>query len=189
MKINIKKLMEQMTVEEKIGQLTQFPASFYTKHKSEVTGPIDALGITVEQLKISGSLLGTMYARDVIEIQDSHMESDRNKIPLIFMRDVIHGFRTIYPIPLAMAGSFDEDLMEECARMAAEEASAGGIQVNFSPMVDYARDARWGRVMETHGEDPYLSGVFGAASVRGYRGDGDLAKDGNIASCVKHFAA
>lgn len=189
MPMDFKQLIAQMTMEEKVGQLTQFPAICYTEHKSEITGPVEGLDITVEDLNRSGSLLGVRCAADVIDIQDHHMQTDRNRIPLMFMRDIIHGCRTIYPIPLAMAGSFDPVLMEECARMAAVEASAGGTHVNFSPMVDYVRDARWGRVMESHGEDPYLSGVMGAASVRGYRGDGDLSKDGNIAACVKHFAA
>jgi beta-glucosidase len=104
------------------------------------------------------------------------------------MMDVIHGYKTIYPIPLAMGCSFDTNLMEECTRMASEEASAEGVQVTFAPMIDFVRDARWGRVMETCGEDPLLNGIMGATQVKAYR-NGDISQPGNLATCVKHFAA
>ncbi len=188
MEISLKKLLKNMTTEEKIGQLVQLTASFFINNKTEITGPIEAMGLTPEDLPRVGSTLGTLGAADMIKIQKEHLEQDRNKIPMVFMRDVIHGFRTIYPAPIGMGCCFDPALMEECTRMTAEEASAGGVQVTFTPMVDYVRDARWGRVMETYSEDPYLTGVLGAAQVRAFQGD-DISKPGNLATCVKHFAA
>lgn len=186
-KINLKRLISQMTREEKIFQLTQLVSSFYKEQGADIPGPMGELGLSDDDLHKVGSVLGTACAEDTINIQSEHLLKDRNKIPFIFMRDVIHGFGTIYPIPLAMGCSFDPQLVEECAAMAAEEASAGGIQVTFNPMVDYVRDARWGRVMETTSEDPYLNSVMGAVQVRAYQGD-DISKHGNIAACVKHFA-
>ena len=109
------------------------------------------------------------------------IENSTAKIPPIFMHDVVHGYKTIYPIPLAMAGAFDEKMVEDCCEMAAKEATVGGVQVTFAPMVDLVRDARWGRVMESSGEDPYLNGVMGRAQIRGF-------KKGGLMSCVKHFA-
>ena len=110
-----------------------------------------------------GSCIGGKSAAEIRRIQENHLKKDRNKIPLLFARDVIHGYRTIYPIGLAMAGSFDPALMTECTEMAAKEAAAGGTHLTYAPMVDLARDARWGRVMESCGEDPLL-GVVEAAS-------------------------
>ena len=104
------------------------------------------------------------------------------------MSDVVHGYRTIYPIPLGLGASFDPELVFECTSMAAREAAAGGIHVTFAPMVDYARDARWGRVMETFGEDPYMNSVMGATEVKAFQGN-DLRSTEHIAACVKHFAA
>lgn len=187
-KTNLKKLLAQMTLEEKVDQLLQLASMFYTKNKTEITGPINHFGLDDESLTRVGSLLGTMHASDVIAIQKKHLEEDRNKIPMLFMRDVIHGFRTIYPVPLGLSCSFDPDLAAECSRMAAKEASAGGIHLTFTPMVDYARDARWGRVMEGCGEDPLLASRMGAAQVKAFQGD-DLSNHDNIAACVKHFAA
>ena len=103
------------------------------------------------------------------------------------MMDVIHGYRTIYPIGLGLVGSFDPEIVKECTEMAAKEAAAGGIHVSFAPMVDLARDARWGRVMESCGEDPYLATVMGAAQVRAFQGD-DISDKEHISACVKHFA-
>lgn len=104
------------------------------------------------------------------------------------MADIIHGYRTIFPIPLALGCTWNEKLVEKVARVSAIEASAGGVHVTFSPMADLVRDPRWGRVMESTGEDPYLNSVMARAFVRGYQGD-DISKEGNIAACVKHFAA
>ncbi len=184
----IQKLIAQMTVEEKIGQLIQLNAMFFGESKAEITGPLEKLGIAKEHLSTIGSTLNFHGADEMIAVQKQHMEEDRNKIPMLFMMDVIHGYRTIYPIPLALGASFDPELVAECSRMASREASAGGIHVTFTPMVDYVRDARWGRVMETCGEDPLLNSVMGAAQVRAFQGD-DLSNPDHLAACVKHFAA
>lgn len=187
-KIDVKKLISEMTLDEKIGQLIQLNANFFAESAADITGPWEALGIDKEALKNIGSTLNFHGADEMIEIQKKHLEEDRNKIPMLFMMDVIHGYRTIYPIPLALGASFDPDMVTECSKMASKEASAGGIHVTFTPMVDYVRDARWGRVMETCGEDPLLNSVMGAVQVKAFQGD-DLSDIDNLATCVKHFAA
>ena len=186
--VDLKKLLDGMTLDEKIGQLVQLNANFFTTSASEITGPAHKLGIDEKGIATIGTTLNFKGANEMRNVQDKHLAADRNKIPLIFMMDVIHGYRTIYPIPLAMGCSFDPELVKDCTRMAAKEASSGGIQLTFTPMVDYVRDARWGRVMETCGEDPYLNGVMGAAQVKAFQGD-DISDPDNIATCVKHYAA
>ena len=185
---DLKKLLDNMTVREKIGQLTQYNANFFVQTDAEITGGDEYLGLTCEELKTVGHVLNFKSPLEVREIQKKHLENDRNKIPMLFMMDVIHGYRTIYPIPLALGCSFNPGMVAKCSKMAAKEAVAGGIQVTFTPMVDYVRDARWGRVMETCGEDAFLNGVMGAAQVKAFQGD-DLKNEENIATCVKHFAA
>ena len=186
--VDLKKLLNQMTFEEKVGQLAQYNANVLQDTAADITGPRTHLGLTKEQLTYVGSVLNFKNPKEVRAIQDAHLAADRNRIPMIFMMDVIHGYRTIFPIPLAMGCSFDTQLVADCSRMAAKEATAGGVQVTFTPMVDYVRDARWGRVMETCGEDPMLNGRMGAAQVRAFQGD-DLSQTENMATCVKHFAA
>ncbi len=187
--MDIKKLMQEMTLEEKLGQLTQLNAIFFKKdNAADITGPASKLHITEQDALLAGSTLNFIGAKDMKEIQDAAMATQPHKIPLLFMQDVIHGYRTIYPIPLGMGCTFDEDLVEDCARMAGKEAAVSGVHVTFSPMLDLVRDARWGRVMESTGEDPHLNGRMGAAFVRGYQGDGLKGKY-DIAACVKHFAA
>ena len=185
--MDINALLKQMTLEEKIGQLIQLPSSFFGDD-SDLTGPAQDWGLTKEQMSTIGSCLGFDDPERIRKTQERHLEADRNKIPLLFMRDVIHGYRTIYPIGLGLSCSFDEELFGECTKMAAKEASAYGQHVTFAPMVDLARDARWGRVMETCGEEALLGTRFGAAQVKAYQGD-DLSSPDNIAACVKHFAA
>lgn len=188
-KVDIKKLLQSMTLKEKIGQLVQLaPFFFKDSAKGIVTGPMEWLGIKDSDVWNAGSVLGTAGAEETIEIQKMYLERNQKKIPLMFMADIIHGYRTIFPIPLALGCTWDEKLVEKAARVSAIEASAGGVHVTFSPMVDLVRDPRWGRVMESTGEDPYLNSVMARAFVRGYQGD-DISKEGNIASCVKHFAA
>lgn len=133
---DLKQLLAQMNLNEKIGQLTQYNANLFIESDVDVTGPMAYMGLTQEDLKNVGSVLNFKSAKDVYKIQKNHLEEDRNRIPMTFMMDVIHGYRTIYPIPLALGCSFDTELVEKCTRMAAEEASAGGIQVTFTPMVD-----------------------------------------------------
>ena len=185
---DLKKLLAQMTLDEKIGQLVQTNGIFFIKDDSELTGPAAELGISLDYRKNIGSLLNFKNAEKAIAIQKKHLEDDRNKIPMIFASDTIHGCKTVYPIPLALGASFNPELVEECCRMAAKEAAADGITLTFSPMVDLSRDARWGRVMEGFGEDAYYTGVMAAAQIRGYKGKG-LSDKESIATCAKHFAA
>ena len=186
--MNLKALVEKMSVREKIGQLTQYNAVLFVESDAEVTGPMEKMGLTKEDLKTVGSVLNFSSLEEVKAIQDEHLKNDPNKIPMVFMMDVIHGYRTIYPIPLGLCCSFDPQLAEDCSYMAAKEASADGVQVNFTPMVDYVRDARWGRVMETGGEEPRLTGVMAQAQIRGFQGD-NMADGDRLATCVKHYAA
>lgn len=184
----LNKLLSQMTLDEKIGQLVQTNGVLFYKDDSELTGPSAELGIALDYRKNVGSLLNFKNAANAIRIQKKHLEDDRNKIPMLFAMDVIHGCRTIYPIPLALGASFDPELAEECSRMAAKEAAADGVNLTFAPMIDLSRDARWGRVMEGCGEDAYYNGVMAAAQIRGFRGK-DLSSKESVATCAKHFAA
>ncbi len=185
---DIRQILKKMTMREKIGQLMQYNANIFINTDSVVTGEMVWLGISEAELMNLGSVLNFKTGAEVREIQKKNLEASKNKIPMVFMMDVIHGFRTIFPIPLALGGSFDTKLVEECTRLASFEASQGGVHVTFTPMVDYVRDARWGRVMETCGEDAYLNSIMGSVQVRAFQGD-DLSKEGNLACCVKHFAA
>lgn len=133
-----------------------------------------------------GSCLSCHDLDTINQLQKLSMEKSRLKIPILIGRDVIHGYRTVFPIPLAQACSFDTALVEKCARAAAVEASAFGIRWTFSPMVDIARDPRWGRIAEGSGEDPYLTGQMGAAMVRGYQ-TSDLKDITSLAACGKHY--
>ncbi len=186
--MDLNKLISQMTVEEKIGQISQFNAGVFLNSSAGITGPLVGSGLVPEDLYRMGSLLNFDNADEMIELQRRHLEGDRNKIPMVFMMDVIHGYRTIFPIPLALGSSFDTEIVSECTRMAAEEASSAGVQVTFTPMVDYVRDARWGRVMETCGEEPLLNSLMGAVQIKAFHGE-DMSKPGALATCVKHFAA
>ncbi len=186
--MDLKKLIAQMTMQEKIGQLSQCNANLFINTDADVTGPLMRSGLTAEDLKTVGSILNFKNAEEVIEIQNRHLAEDRNKIPMMFMIDVIHGYKTIYPIPLALGCSFDTEIVEECTRMASKEAAAAGVHVTFTPMVDYVRDARWGRVMESCGEEPLLNAIMGVAQIKAFKGD-SLANPDSLATCVKHFAA
>lgn len=185
----LRELFESLTLEEKIGQLLQLAPFFFKENIiGEITGPMEELGITNEDISRAGSVLGIGGAKEMKEIQSAYLERSEKKIPLVFMADIIHGYRTIFPIPLGLGCTWDMESAHKMARVSAMEASAGGVHVTFSPMVDLVRDARWGRVMESTGEDPYLNAQFARALVEGYQGDG-IHKDGNIAACAKHFAA
>ena len=165
-------LLAQMTLEEKIAQMTQV-------NGGKVSDDI------AEQVRAgAGSMLNSVGA-EANYYQRIAVEESRLGIPMIFARDVIHGFRTIFPIPLGQAATFDPAVVEEGARIAAEEAMQAGLRWTFSPMVDVARDPRWGRVAEGYGEDTYLASVMGAAAVRGYQGNDSIVR---MAACVKHFA-
>lgn len=173
---NVADLISKMTLEEKVGQLNQL--SGYGYHPAMV-GTITSGNV--------GSILNEVDPVVVNKLQREAVENTRMHIPLIFARDVIHGFKTIFPIPLGQACSWNEALVEEGARIAAEEASSVGIRWTFSPMVDIARDPRWGRMAEGFGEDPVLTTRLGLAMTKGYQGD-DLTKPNTMAACAKHFA-
>lgn len=177
----INSLMSKMTVEEKIGQLNLLTGGEAT------TGSVVSTG--VEQ-KIAAGNVGGIFSMTTPEkirkTQEVAMKS-RLKIPLIFGQDVIHGYKTVFPIPLALAASWDMPMIENSARVAAQEASADGLNWTFSPMVDIARDARWGRIAEGSGEDPFLGSAIAKVMVRGYQGN-DLSKNNTLMACVKHFA-
>lgn len=183
----IEALLRKMTLEEKIGQMNQY-SSFW-----EATGPAPQGGNQqkqYEQLKkgLVGSMLNVTGAAATREVQKLVMEHSRLKIPLLFGYDVIHGYKTMFPIPLGEAASWDLDAIEQSARIAATEAAAAGINWTFGPMMDISRDARWGRIMEGAGEDPYLGSLIAVARIKGFQGS-NLAADNTIAACAKHFAA
>lgn len=184
----IKILIRQMTLEEKAGQVTQLPSRYFAIQGSQLTGTETKLGISEEKKWLCGSILGKLDADSMRNIQKENLERSRLQIPMMFMTDIVHGYQTIFPVPLAMAGSFDPELVRESARISAKEGSASGYQVTFSPMVDVVRDPRWGRVMESFGEDSKLNCDFGKAMVEGYQGK-DLKDPECLAACVKHFAA
>ena len=179
-------LLAKMTLEEKAGQLNQY--SGY----EIITGDIDVSKISNRNLLVKkglvGSVLNVLGTKDVEKAQRYAVEETRLGIPLMFAFDVIHGYRTIFPIPLAESASWDLEAMERSARIAAIEASAAGQNWTFAPMVDISHDPRWGRVMEGAGEDPYLGSQIAKARVRGFQGN-DLSLPDTIAATAKHFAA
>ena len=176
-------IISGLSLPEKLRQLTQTNAAVLDSHsKAELTGAALHVKLTREDVWGLGSTLNFTYQGDAGRIQKKYMGESKNKIPLLFMADVVHGYRTIFPVPLAMGCTFEPELVERCAQMSAVEARLHGVHVTFSPMVDLVRDARWGRVMETTGEDPWLNGEMGKAFIRGYH-------KGGLACCVKHFAA
>ncbi len=175
-----------MTLKEKVGQMNQYNGSW------DVTGPPSNVNDEdkLEKLKNGevGSMLNVISVAKTREAQKIVMENTRLKIPLIIGYDVIHGFKTIFPIPLGESASWDLGLIKKSASIAASEASAAGVHWTFAPMIDVSRDARWGRIMEGSGEDPYLTAQIGIARVKGFQGN-DLSKNNTIAACAKHFAA
>jgi len=171
----VETLLQEMTLEEKIGQLMQKNGEFPQLREYIEDGLV-------------GSILNVPDPQRVYELQRLAVEESRLGIPLLVGRDVIHGFKTIFPIPLGQAASWNVDLVEDGARIAAIEAASQGINWTFAPMIDVTRDPRWGRIAESFGEDPFLNGVFGAAMVRGFQGD-DLSNPNTIAACAKHYAA
>ncbi|MFT8425135.1 MAG: glycoside hydrolase family 3 N-terminal domain-containing protein [Liquorilactobacillus sp.] len=186
----IKELLGKMSITEKIAQLSQLSADYFQKDGVTLTGPAGKQQITSEELHSVGSVLGISGATRARKIQENYLQHSRLKIPLIFMADVVHGYKTIFPIPLGLASSFDPELVEKTAKIAAKESANAGLHAVFAPMVDLVRDPRWGRVMEANGEDPFLNGSLAAASVRGFQGYGTGELDRNhVATCVKHFAA
>src|SRR6187200_2082671 len=176
-------VLRLMTLDEKVGQMNQYNGPW------SATGPLtndDNLLTQIKEGKV-GSMLNVTGVARTRELQDLAMQT-RLRIPLLFGQDIIHGYRTTFPIPLAEAASWDLEAIERSARISATEAAAAGVHWTFAPMVDIARDPRWGRVMEGAGEDPYLGSVIASARVRGFQGKG-LGNTNALMACAKHFAA
>ncbi len=182
---NYKELISQMSLTEKLAQMTQLWGE--SPDGTPLMGIEHGFHKNKDLSTHAGSILGYYGAENIIKAQKAHLEERNNKIPLMFMTDVIHGFRTIFPSVIGLAATWSPSLIEETAAVAAKEASVSGIHVTFSPMADLVRDARWGRVVESAGEDPYLNSLYSAAFVRGYQGD-HMGEPYRIASCVKHLA-
>ncbi|MCA1752447.1 MAG: glycosyl hydrolase, partial [Flavobacteriales bacterium] len=171
-------LLAEMTLSEKVGQMSQIAG----------TGGIsDGLRNAVREGKV-GSILNEIDTLTLNEIQRVAVEESRLGIPIIIGRDIIHGFQTMLPIPLGQSATWNPDLVEKGARMAGVEGRSAGIHWTFAPMIDVTRDPRWGRIAESPGEDPYLTGVMAAAMVKGFQGN-DLSAPNSMAACAKHFAA
>lgn len=183
MNLFVANLMKKMTLDEKIGQL-----NLVTPGGGILTGSVVSTDV---EAKIKAGKVGGMFGiigvDKIKQAQELAVSSSRLKIPLLFGSDIIHGYKTTYPIPLGLACSWDMDMIEQMARLSATEASADGLNWAFSPMVDIARDPRWGRVAEGSGEDPYLGSQIAKAMVKGYQGN-DLAANNTLMACVKHFA-
>lgn len=182
----VEALLAKMTLEEKIGQMNQYNGFW------DATGPAPEDGDAADKLTMLkegkiGSLLNVVGVAQTKELQKIAVEETRLGIPLIIGYDVIHGFKTIFPIPLGESASWDLEAMRISAHIAAKETAASGIHWTFAPMIDISRDARWGRIMEGVGEDPYLNSVAGVARIHGFQGD-DLSNTNTIAACAKHFA-
>jgi beta-glucosidase len=182
----IRELLDAMTLEEKIGQLTQISNHF------DITGPPPDEGENkIRYDLLSKGLLGAMLNITGVEhtraIQEMHLNANRHGIPLLFGLDALHGYETLFPVPIAEASSWDLEAISNSARITARESASAGVHWTFAPMVDVSRDARWGRIMEGAGEDPFLNAQVAAAKVKGFQGD-DLSANTTIAACAKHFA-
>ncbi len=176
-------LLRQMTLDEKIGQLSQLPGSDSSEFKETVKQPMEE----VLKQRGAGSILWVSDPKEINRLQHVAIEQTRLHIPVLFGLDVIHGYHTIFPAPIAMASSWDLKMVEEAQAVAAQEARAAGIQWTFAPMVDIARDARWGRMVEGAGEDPYLGAAIARAQVLGFQGK-ELGAPDRVLACAKHFA-
>jgi beta-glucosidase len=178
----IDKLIAQMTLEEKLGQLTQLPGGRRDNPNSAITAQEERM---IREGKV-GSFFHVSGAAFLKKIQEIAVKESRLGIPLLFAMDNLHGFRTIFPVPLAWASSWEPESVEKATRMAAEEAAASGLHWTFAPMVDIAQDPRWGRIVEGAGEDPYLGSLMAAAQVRGFQGK-DLRQANTLLACAKHY--
>ena len=179
----LQQLLSEMSLQEKIGQMVQLTGVYFDK-EAVLTGVVGEQLPPEWIIQYAGSVLGVIGKDKIYDIQSRYMEQHPHHIPLLFMADVIHGCRTIFPIPLGQACSFHPELVSEAASIAASEASSEGLRATFSPMIDVSRDPRWGRMMESFGEDPYVNGIMGKAMVDGYQ----QKNDEGIAACLKHFA-
>lgn len=179
-------LLKDMSIEEKVMQLVQIPGSEH-EASAEITG-IERGQVKDNVKRLAGSTLGIWGSKRLRKIQEQYIQEHPHHIPLMFMLDVIHGHKTVLPCPLGQGATFDPDAVKKGAEMQAQEASADGVHATFSPMADLCRDARWGRIMESTGEDKILNSRMATAMVEGYQGD-DLKDRDHIAACVKHYAA
>ncbi len=186
-KAEVETLLQNLSLEEKVAQMLQLTGDYFTGSGIS-TGPESKMDLPEIMIRGAGSILNVVGDETLYTVQKNYLENSSSKIPLLFMADVINGLKTIFPIPLAQGCSFNPELVKECAGAAARESAAAGLHVTFSPMADTCRDARWGRVMESTGEDVWLNRQMARAMVEGYQGDG-LDQPGSIAACVKHFAA
>lgn len=182
----LKQLLKEMSLKEKIGQLIQLSGDFFDAENFSF-GPLDKLGISEEMIDLCGSVLNVSGAKATRRIQDKMMAKQPHNIPILFMLDVIYGYKTILPSPLGLGSSWNPALVKKGYECAGKEANAGGIHVAYAPMVDIVRDARWGRALESPGEDPYLNGEMGRAMVEGFQKN--LSEGRGVAACFKHFAA
>ena len=180
-------LLKDMSLKEKIGQMMQLDVSCF-KNEGPVTGSEVDQGISGEDLTLAGSILGAIGAQEIKGLQKRCMEKQPHHIPVVFMADIINGYKTIFPIPLALGCTFSQEDARTAGDVMARESAADGLHVTFAPMVDLVRDARWGRVMESTGEDPYLNSRMAEAMVRGIQGEGEHY-EGHLGACTKHFAA
>lgn len=193
-KKQLRSLLSKMSLKEKIGQMVQLTGMYYDE-QAVLTGEASKDQPPEWIVNYAGSVLGMIGADTIYEVQQKYLQEHPHHIPLLFMADIIHGCRTIFPIPLGQACSFHPKLVWEAAVYAASEASSEGIKAAFSPMIDVSRDPRWGRIMESFGEDPYLNGIMGMAMLKGYQQPEDTedCSSGRIpekgmAGCLKHFA-
>ena len=180
-------LLKDMSLKEKIGQMMQLDVSCF-KNEGPVTGSEVDQGISGEDLALAGSILGAIGAQEIKGLQKRCMEKQPHHIPVVFMADIINGYKTIFPIPLALGCTFSQEDARTAGDVMARESAADGLHVTFAPMVDLVRDARWGRVMESTGEDPYLNSRMAESMVRGIQGEGEHY-EGHLGACTKHFAA
>ena len=159
-------IIKSMSLKEKIGQMTQLPpVLFLSDSKADVTGYLRHLNLTEEKIYTAGSILGIGSPKEMKDLQQLYLNKSSHKVPLLFMADVIHGYKTIFPVPIALASSFNPEIAKLAARISAKEAYTSGINMVFSPMCDLTRDPRWGRVVEGFGEDVYLIGEMAKAMV------------------------
>lgn len=182
-------LISQMTLQEKIGQMVQIAGDVFLEDKIKITtGPLEDLGFSEEKLFQVGSILNVLGSKRIRKIQDRYLKNSRLKIPLLFMADIINGYKTAFPIPLAQGCSWNLENIQKSTQCSLKESVIAGANVNYSPMVDLVRDARWGRVMESvGGEDPYLGECYAKEIIKTYQGN-SISEKGKIAACLKHFA-
>ena len=183
----LKQLLQELSLDEKIGQLLQLDGNLICDDISLETGPTSFLGFRSKNKQLCGSVINLHGAKRVKEIQKAYIKNHPHHIPMLFMLDVINGYRTVFPIPLAQGCTFSPTTVQLATSITAAETSTDGVHVTFSPMSDLVNDSRWGRVMESTGEDPYLNSLMSTAMIKGYQGE--HLEQRKLAACMKHFAA